>query len=157
MPVAALLADLGQRGAGCRRAACSLVAGERICVADSRIWKLTVAPDNLQPLRDDAVEAAITRVLEAETAARADVVRARGEATETAERARQWSRRLAAHTDRRIHVVRAAFAARVTAEVAVLEAEADALSVTHDLTPVEVLRVETAVAALARKITGAPS
>jgi len=116
-----------------------------------------VAPDNLKPLRDDAIEAAITRVLEAETAARADVVRARSEATEIAEHARQWARRLAVHTDLRIRMVRAAFARRVTAEVAALEAEADALSVAHDLTPEEVLRVETAVAALAQGMTGGPA
>jgi len=157
MPVAVPLPDLGQRGAGRRRAACSLVAGEHICVADSRIRKLSVAPDNLKPLRDDAIEAAITRVLEAETAARADVVRARSEATEIAEHARQWARRLALHTDLRIRMVRAAFARRVTAEVAALEAEADALSVAHDLTPEEVLRVETAVAALAQGMTGGPA
>jgi len=119
--------------------------------------KLPVAPDNLQPLRDDAVEAAITHVLEAETAARADVVRARGEAAEIAERARQLARRLAVHTDRRMRTLRAAFAARVTAEVAVLEAEADALRAERDLTPAEVLRVEAAVADLARELTGAPS
>ena len=157
MPVAVPLRDLGQRSADRRRAACRLVAGERICVADSRMRKLSVAPDNLKPLRDDAIEAAITRVLEAEAAARSDIARARSEATEIAELARQRARGLAIHTDRRIRMVRAAFAARVTAEVAALEAEADALSVTHDLTPSEVAQVETAVAALARGMAGGPA
>ena len=157
MPVAALLPDLGQRGVDHRRAACSLVAGERVCVADSRMRKLSVAPDNLKPLRDDAIEAAITRVLEAEAAARADIELARRDASEIAEQARQWARGLAIHTERRIRRVRAAFAARVTAEVAALEAEANALSVAHDLTAMEVLRVETAVATLARGLTGGPA
>ncbi len=154
LPFATPQPDLGQRGAGACRAACSLVAGEHPRVADWRIRKLSVAPDNLKPLSDDAIEAAITRVLDAETAARADVVRARGEATQLAEEARERARRLAVHIDRRIRGVRAAFAAKVTAEVAALEAEAAALSVPHDLTAAEILRVEKAVAALARGMTG---
>jgi hypothetical protein len=113
-----------------------------------------VAPDPPQPLPDAAIEAAITRVLDAETAARADVVCARGEATEIAEHARDWARRIAVHADRRIHRLRAAFAARVSAEVAALEAEADALGAAHVLTPAEIERVEKAVATLARDMTG---
>ena len=103
---------------------------------------------------DAAIEAAITRVLDAETAARADVLSARGEAAEMAEHTREWARRIAVHADRRIHRLRAAFAARVSAEVAALEAEADALGAAHVLAPAEIERVEQAVAALARDMTG---
>ena len=113
-----------------------------------------MAPDSQQPLPDAAIEAAITRVLDAETAARADVVNARREATEVAEHARDWARRIAVQADRRIHRLRAAFAARVSAEVAGVEAEADALGAAHVLTPAEIERVEQAVAALARDMTG---
>ena len=113
-----------------------------------------MAPDPHQRLPDAAIEAAITRVLDAETAARADVIRARDEATEIAEQTREWARRLAVHADRRIHGLRAAFAARVSAEVATLEAEADALGAAHVLTPAEIECVERAVAALARDMTG---
>jgi hypothetical protein len=114
-----------------------------------------VVSDNLNPLRNDAVEAAISRVLESEVSARAAVAGARTEATEIAERARESARRLALHTDRRIHRIRAAFAATTTAEVEGLEAQAAALSVDTELTPVEVARVEAAVAALARALTEA--
>jgi len=122
--------------------------------AVTRLRKLFVAPDNLHSLPDDAIEAAITRVLEAEAAARADIISARSEATEIAEQARERVRRLVVHTDRRIHNVRAAFADKTATVTAALEAEAASLSVVHDLTPAEVLRVEKAVAALARNLTG---
>jgi hypothetical protein len=112
-----------------------------------------VAPDNLNPLRNDAVEAAISRVLDAEVAARAAVADTHREATEIAERARETARRLALHIDRRIHRIRAAFATTTAAEVAALEAEAAALGVAAELTAVEVTRVEAAVAALARALT----
>jgi len=114
-----------------------------------------VASDNLNPLRNDAVEAAISRVLESEVAAHAKVTGTRAEATEIAERARETARRLSLHTDRRIHRVRAAFAATTTAEVEGLEAQAAALSDATGLTPTEVARVEAAVAALALALTGA--
>ena len=88
-------------------------------------------------------------------AARATVAGARAEATAIAERARESVRRLAMHTDRRIHRIRAAFAATTTAEVEGLEAQAAALGVATGLTPAEVARVDAAVAALARALTEA--
>jgi hypothetical protein len=112
-----------------------------------------VVSDNLNPLRNDAVEAAISRVLESEVAARAAVAGARAQATEIAERAREAARRLALHTDRRIHRIRAAFATTTNAEVEHLEAQAAALGVASALTAAEVARVEAAVAALARTLT----
>jgi hypothetical protein len=115
--------------------------------------KPPVASDNLNPLRNDAVEAAITRVLESEVAARAAVTAARAQATEIAEGAREAARRRALHTDRRIRRIRAAFATKTTAEVDNLEAQAAALGVTTALTPAEVAQVDAAVAALARALT----
>ena len=114
-----------------------------------------MAPENLNPLRNDAVEAAIARVLESEVAARAKVTGARAEAAEIAERAREAARRLALHTDRRIHRIRAAFAAATEAEVGGLEAQAEALGATAGLATTEVARVEAAVATLARVLTEA--
>jgi hypothetical protein len=112
-----------------------------------------VASDNLNPLRNDAVEAAIGRVLESEVAARATVAGARAEATAIAERARESVRRLAIHTDRRIHRIRAAFATTTAAEVEGLEAQAAALGVATGLSPEEVACVDAAVTALARALT----
>ena len=114
-----------------------------------------MAPDNLNPLRNDAVEAAIARVLETEVSARAAIAAMRVEATEIAERARETSRRLALHTDRRIHRIRSAFAAATAATVATLDAEAAALNVAAGLTAEESARVDAAVAALAQALTEA--
>ena len=114
-----------------------------------------MAPDNLNTLRNDAVEAAISRVLEAEVAAGRAVAGARGEAAKIAERARETARRLALHTDRRIHRIRAAFAAMTAAQVAALEAEGAALAVATGLTAPEVASVDGAIAALARDLTEA--
>lgn len=111
--------------------------------------------DNLNPLRNAAVEAAISRVLESEVAARGTVAGARAQATEIAERARGTVRRLALHTDRRIHRIGAAFAAATNVEVEHLEAQAAALGVATALTPAEVARVDTAVATVARVLTEA--
>ena len=85
---------------------------------------------------NDAVEAAISRVLTAEVAARDAVARARSEAVEIAEEARETARRLGLHTDRRIRAVRAAFDAKGTTDVAAMEAQAVALGVPHELTSV---------------------
>jgi hypothetical protein len=113
-----------------------------------------MAPDNSKRPPDDAVEAAIMRVLEAEASARDAVARTRNEAAETAELAREKARSLRLATDRRIRDVRGAFDARCAAEVAALEAEAAALRAAHDLTPSEIARMERAVTALADAITG---
>ena len=116
-----------------------------------------MATDSTKLQPNDAVEAAISRVLTAEVAARDAVARARSEAVEIAEQARETARRLGLHTDRRIRAVRAAFDAKGTTDVAAMEAQAVALGVPHELTPVEVARVEQAVAALASALTGGRS
>ena len=113
-----------------------------------------MAPDNSKRPPDDAVEAAIMRVLDAEALARAAIARARAEAAEISERAREKARDLFLATDRRIGKVRAAFDAGCTTRVAAIEAEAAALGAAHDLAAAEVARVERAVARLARTLTG---
>jgi hypothetical protein len=113
-----------------------------------------VAQDRPKLGPNDAVEAAIARVLDAEAAARDAVAGARREAAEIAEQAREQARRLGLHTDLRIRAVRAAFSAKTTAEVAALEAHAAALGAAPELTPAEVVRVARAVAALGGELTG---
>jgi hypothetical protein len=112
-----------------------------------------MAPDSSNRPPDDAVEAAIMRVLEAEASAQEAVARARDEAAQIAELTRERARSLRLAIDRRIRTVRAAFDARCVAEVAALEAESAALGVAHNLTPTEVSGIESAVAALARTLT----
>ena len=131
-------------------------AGKHFRVADALIRSPAVARENSKLLADDAVEAAITRVLAAEASARDAVARARGEAMEIAERARERARRLGLSTDRRIRVVHAALDAKVMAKVAALDAQAAALGAAHDLTPAEVASVGRAVADLAGALTGGP-
>ena len=130
------------------------VASGQFRVADKITRTLAVTPYNPKLQSNDAVEAAISRVLAAENAARDAVVRARREAADLAEQAREMTRRLGLHTDRRLRAVRAAFDARGMAEVAALEDQAAALDAAHEVTPAEVARVERAVAALARAMTG---
>lgn len=103
---------------------------------------------------DDVVETSIARVLDAEAAALDAVARARDDAAAIAEQAREEARRIGLRADRRTHAVRAAFAAGVAAEIALLEAEAAALAASHDLTPAEVERVDRAVRATAQALTG---
>jgi hypothetical protein len=112
-----------------------------------------MAPDSSNRPPDDAVEAAIMRVLEAEASAQDAVARARLEATHIAERSREEARGLRLVTDRRLRVVRTAFETQCATEVAALGAEAAALDVAHDLTPTEVSSIERAVASLAHTLT----
>jgi hypothetical protein len=116
-----------------------------------------VPPDSPKPGSNDAVEASITHVLQAEVEARDAVAHARGEAVALAEQARETARRLGLRTDGRIQAVRAAFDAKATAEVGALEAQATALTARHELTPAEISMVERAVAALAGALTGGSS
>lgn len=146
--------DLDQRGAGLRRAACVLTAGAHHGVAEDGNWKSLVALDSSKPLPDAVIEAAITRVLDAEASAHADVEAARIETLLIAEHARERARRLVASSDRRIRRIRAAFSAKVTLEVAALNAEAEALGVAHELSSAEVAQVDLAVAMLAGAMTG---
>ena len=113
-----------------------------------------MAPDDQKPLPDAAVETAITRVLQAEAAARDAVASARSAAGVIAEDARERVRRIAVATDRRIAAARAAFAARTGAEVAALDAQASALDAATISTADDVAKVEKAILALAASMTG---
>lgn len=104
---------------------------------------------------DDAVEAAIARVLDAEHAARDAVRDAEQAAAAMTEAARAAARALAERTERRIGGVRSRFEEKTTAEVAALDAAATEALVRHDLTADELARLDAAVAALAAHLTEA--
>lgn len=104
---------------------------------------------------DDAVEAAIACVLDAEHAAR-DAVRDAGEAAAAmTEAARAAARALAERTERRIGGVRARFEQRTTTEVAALDAQAAEAAKRHDLTADDLARLDVAIAVLAARLTEA--
>lgn len=109
-------------------------------------------PDRSLP--DNAVEAAIARVLDAEHAARDAVRGAEQEAVETNEAARATARAVAERTERRIGRVRAAFESRTAAEVAAIDAAAMEAGARHELADDELLRLDAAVAALAARLAG---
>ena len=113
-----------------------------------------LAPSKLVPPLDEAVEAAITRVLEREAAARDVIARANAEALAIAEEARAGARALSLRADERIGAVRAAFERKVSAHVAALNDEAAALESRHDPLPEEIAALERAVAVLAAELTG---
>jgi len=101
----------------------------------------------------DAVEAAIARVLAAETAARAAVAAAQQDATAQAEATRATIRALTQRTQVRIAAVRVRFARETGAQVDALAAEA--LRVAHGapLAGAELATLETALAMLAAELT----
>lgn len=114
-----------------------------------------MTPENPKLLPEAAVEAAIAQVLQAEAAAREAVAVARDDAEVIAEAARERTRNIGLSADRRIAIVRAAFGAKIVAEVASLDAQAWALDADRAPTPDEVARVERAVLSLAESLTGA--
>lgn len=107
-----------------------------------------------RPAPDAAVEAAIARVLDAEHQARDAVGDADGAAAALIEMARASARALAERTEHRIRSVRAAFEAQTSETVAMLGAAADAAGAEHDLTAVDLARLDIAVTALAAFLTG---
>ena len=88
-----------------------------------------------------------------EDAARAAVVRAQEDAAAAAEAARATARVLAQRTATRIAAIRMAFERGVTAQLAALAAEGEALSGTHALTEAELAALERALAKLAAELT----
>jgi hypothetical protein len=101
-----------------------------------------------------AVEAAIARVLAAEADARIAVQDARAAAEARAEAARAATRSIAQRTLSRIAAARTEFDRRIAAEVADLNAEAEALAGAPTLSPAELAALERALAALANELTG---
>ncbi len=108
-------------------------------------------PDRLPS--DDAVEAAIAHVLDAEHLAHDAVRDAEAAGAGIAEAARATARALAQRTERRIGNVRAAFEARTAAEVAALDEAAAEAGAQHELAPPDLARLDSAVAALAGLLT----
>jgi type II secretory pathway predicted ATPase ExeA len=102
---------------------------------------------------DDAVEAAIARVLDAEHSARDAVRDAGAAAAAMIEAARAAARTLAERTERRIGAVRARYEQKTTAEVVALDAEAAEVGAPHELTPDDLARLDAAVAELAARLT----
>lgn len=103
----------------------------------------------------DAVELAIARVLDAERAARDDILRAEAEAAALTEHARAGARAVAARVERRLRTVRATFEARAEREIERLDAAAREAMQPHELARDDLDRVEAACATLATRLTSA--
>jgi hypothetical protein len=104
---------------------------------------------------DRAVEDAVTRVLQAEAAARAAVDIARADAAQLAEHARAQARDLAERSRDRLARVRTRVDDCVRRELAAVDAEVRALPEHDEPDAAARLRVEHAVRALAAALTGA--
>lgn len=99
-----------------------------------------------------AVEAAIARVLAAETAAREAVAQATAAAAARDEATRGAIRSLAQRTGIRIAAIRARFARDVGSAVAALDAERERIAQPSPLTPAELAALDDALAALAAEL-----
>jgi len=108
--------------------------------------------DSIPP--EGAAEAAISRVLAAESGAKKTVAQAAQDADELDERSRAQARALAERTERRIRAVRGAFEAHVGAEIAAIEGQASASDASQPLSPEDSLRLERALSSLAAELTG---
>lgn len=100
------------------------------------------------------VEAAIARVLAAETAAREATARATAAAAASDEATRGAVRALVQRTQARIAAIRARFARSVADEVAALDAERERIARPTPLTPVELTALDDALRALAEELAG---
>lgn len=96
----------------------------------------------------------MAQVLAAEAAARESVAQARTEAQHTSERSRAAVRALAERTQRRVRHLRAAFERTGDAEVAALQAQAEALSLPAEPGADDATRIDRAVARLVAQLTG---
>lgn len=107
-----------------------------------------------QPATSDfPVETAMALVLEAERQARDAVEAARAEAARIVEAARAAQRRRAERTRNRLTRVHEAFAAAVQAELARIDAQAQALPAHDEPDADDLERLERALAALAARLT----
>lgn len=100
------------------------------------------------------VEAAIARVLAAETAARDAVAHATAAAAARDEATRGEIRALAARTQVRIAAIRARFSRSVAAEVAALDSERERVAQPRPLAAEELVALDAALSALAAELTG---
>jgi hypothetical protein len=108
---------------------------------------------SLEP--DNAVDAAIARVLQAERAAAQDIAAAAAEASLIAEAARAQVRELERRTERRIRALREAFAARTERELEALARAAANAAAPIQISTEDGRRVHAAVERLAAELTGA--
>jgi hypothetical protein len=113
------------------------------------------SPKNMSDARahDDAVEAAIARVLDAEHAAHDAVAAAQDAAIAMIDAAGEAGRALAERTERRIGAVRMAFERHATDAVVALDATGHDAEARHDLTREDRAWLEAAVDALAAHLT----
>lgn len=102
---------------------------------------------------NDAVEAAIARVLAEERAARNAVARSRNDGAAMIDAARAAARALNERTERRIRALHATFDRELSAALEVLELEAAGLATGQELSAEERARVERSVAILAAELT----
>jgi vacuolar-type H+-ATPase subunit H len=107
-----------------------------------------------RPPSDADVDAAISRVLAAEQAAREAIAATERESDALIDAARADARAIGERTERRIRVARERFEAKVEQEVDAIRREAAALETRHVPTADEVARVERAVRTLAAELTG---
>jgi hypothetical protein len=105
------------------------------------------------PAPDPAVDA-IGRVLHAEQQARVAIAQAQAEAGHVTERARAAARALNDRTERRMRRIVAAFEAASAARLAEIAAEAAAVARPHVLDGDELAALDSAVRALAARLTG---
>ncbi len=102
---------------------------------------------------DDAVEAAIARVLDGEHAARDAIAATQAAAAAMIDAARASTRALAERTERRIGAIRALFERHATEAVAALDATGHEAEMCDVLTAEDVARLDASVSALAAHLT----
>jgi hypothetical protein len=111
-----------------------------------------VTPATGESTGSPASDAAITRVLQAEVAARATIALAHQHALETAEAARRHAAAQAERTERRIRTVVAAFERELGQRLAEIEAQAISLAHPPPWSEGELGRLQAAVRTLAREL-----
>lgn len=99
-------------------------------------------------------DAAIARVLAAESAAVQSIEQARAQTTRIAEAARAEAHALAERTERRIRRITAAFEARLDTQLAAIAREAQSLDAPAPLSDAERAALHAAVQALAAELVG---
>ena len=130
-------------------------------VGNSLLWRVlrkvgkSVKSNAAKDTVNHAAEAAITRVLDAERAAREAVDSARLQVNPIAEDARAAARSVAERTERRVRAVVDAFERELAARRAEIDAEAARLDDPLPLTADELARLKQAVHALACELIGA--
>lgn len=113
-----------------------------------------VGPHVIPLVPDDGVEAAIAGVLSAEREAQAAIEAARRDAEALAAATRAQVRQVADRAEARILAARRSVERRIAEHEARVKAEVAALLPDENLTPEDLARLDAAVQALARELTG---